>query len=67
MTPFSFLPKVVRALLIVNALVFGVAAIVGGYMGLHLNLPGVGYGSLQEYILYFGAFLPTSPFEAGAT
>jgi membrane associated rhomboid family serine protease len=64
MTPFSFLPKVVRALLIVNAVVFGVAAIVGGYMGLHLNLPGVGYGSLQENILYFGAFLPTSPFEA---
>ena len=64
MTPFRFLPKVIRVLLICNAIVFAVAAIVGGLMGLHLNLPGVGYGSLQEYILYFGAFLPTSPLEA---
>lgn len=63
MIPFRFLPKVLRVLLIVNAVVFGVAAIVGGMLGLHLNLPGVGYGSLQEYILYFGSFLPTSPFE----
>jgi membrane associated rhomboid family serine protease len=63
MIPFRFLPKVLRVLLIVNAVVFGIAAIVGGMLGLHLNLPGVGYGSLQEYILYFGSFLPTSPFE----
>ena len=64
MTPFRFLPKVIRVLLISNAVVFAIAAIVGGMLGLHLNLPGVGYGSLQEYILYFGAFLPTAPFEA---
>jgi len=63
MIPFRFLPKFLRVLLIINAVVFGIAAIVGGMMGLHLNLPGVGYGSLQEYILYFGSFLPTSPFE----
>ena len=63
MIPFRFLPKVLRTLLVANAVVFGIAAIVGGMFGLHLNLPGVGYGSLREYILVFGSFLPTSPFE----
>ena len=64
MTPFRFLPKVIRVLLISNAVVFGIVAIVGGFMGLHPNLPGVGYRSLQEHVLIFGAFFPGEPWAA---
>ncbi|MBR4397862.1 MAG: rhomboid family intramembrane serine protease, partial [Fibrobacter sp.] len=63
MRPFRFLPKVLRVLLIVNAVVFGLAFI-GGALGLQLNLPGVGAGSLREYIAYFGAFWPFAPEQA---
>ena len=63
MKPFKYLPKALQTLLIANAAVFGVVLILGSFLGLHLNLPGVGYGSLREYILYFGAFFPTSPIE----
>ena len=64
MIPFRFLPKIIRVLLISNAVVFGIVAIIGGFLGLHLNLPGVGYGSLQDYIVHFGSFWPFAPWEA---
>ena len=64
MKPFKYLPKGLQVLLLANAAVFGIVLILGSFLGLHLNLPGVGYGSLREYILYFGAFFPTSPLEA---
>ncbi|MBR5412259.1 MAG: rhomboid family intramembrane serine protease [Fibrobacter sp.] len=63
MRPFRFLPKVLRVLLIINAAIFGVA-FVGNMLGLHLNLPGLGYGSIREYIAYFGAFWPFAPEQA---
>ena len=63
MKPFRYLAKPVRVLLIANLVVFLLAFVVGGIMGLHLNLPGAGYGSLRDYITFFGAFFPTSPFE----
>jgi hypothetical protein len=50
MRPFSFLPKVLRTLLIVNAVVFGLAFIGGKVLGLHLNLPGLGYIMRKRYI-----------------
>ena len=64
MRPFRFLPKVLRVLLIINAVVFALAFIGGNILGLHLNLPGFGYGSLTEYIAYFGAFWPFAPEQA---
>ena len=63
MRPFRFLPKVLRVLLISNAVVFGLAFI-GGLLGLQLNLPGVGAGSIREYVAYFGAFWPFAPEQA---
>lgn len=63
MRPFSFLPKCLRVLLIANAAVFGVAFVVGGILGLHLNIPGVGYGNVRDIISYFGAFWPTDPLQ----
>ena len=64
MRPFSFLPKVLRVLLIVNASVFALAFIGGSVLGLHLNLPGVGYANIREYISLFGAFWPFAPEQA---
>ena len=64
MRPFRFLPKVLRVLLISNAVVFGLAFVLGKIFGLHLNLPGYGYGSVAEYIAYFGAFWPFAPEQA---
>lgn len=64
MKPFRYLPKPIRVLLIANLVVFLLAFVVGGVLGLHLNLPGLGYGNLREYITYLGAFFPTSPLEA---
>lgn len=64
MRPFRFLPKAIRVLLIANAVIFAVAFFLGSMMGLHLNLPGAGYGNVRDYIVYFGAFFPTSPLEA---
>lgn len=63
MKPFRYLPKVLKVLILANALVFGIVLVFGSMLGLHLNFPGVGEGSLKEYVLYFGAFMPTSPFE----
>ncbi len=63
MRPFRFLPKPLRVLLLINAVVFGVAFIGGSLLGLHLNLPGAGYGNIRDYITYFGAFFPTDPLE----
>ena len=63
MKPFKYLPKSLQVLLLANAIVFGVALILGSFMDLHLNVSGVGYGSLREYLLYFGAFFPTNPLE----
>ncbi|MBO7060642.1 MAG: rhomboid family intramembrane serine protease [Fibrobacter sp.] len=63
MKPFRYLAKPIRVLLIANLVVFLLAFLVGGIMGLHLNIPGAGYGSLRDYITFFGAFFPTSPFE----
>ena len=64
MKPFRFLPKAIRVLLVANAAVFGIAFLLGSVLGLHLNLPGAGYGNIRDYIVYFGAFFPTSPLEA---
>lgn len=63
MKPFRYLPKAIRVLLLANLVVFLLAFVVGGLIGLHLNLPGVGYGNLRDYITVFGAFFPTSPLE----
>lgn len=63
MRPFRFLPKVLRVLLLINAVVFGAAFILGGFLGLQLNIPGVGPGNLRDYITYFGAYFPTVPLE----
>ncbi|MCQ2107695.1 MAG: rhomboid family intramembrane serine protease [Fibrobacter sp.] len=63
MRPFRFLPKPLRVLLIINAVVFGLAFFVGGILGFHLNLPGYGYANLREYITFFGAFFPTDPLQ----
>ena len=52
MRPFRFLPKVLRVLLIINAVIFGLAFIGGNILRLHLNLPGLGYGSISEYIAH---------------
>lgn len=64
MRPFKFLPKCLQVLLIANAVVFFLAFVVGGILGLHLNLPGVGDGNLREYISIFGAFWPFAPEQA---
>lgn len=64
MRPFKFLPKCLRVLLTINAVVFLLAFVVGDLLGLHLNIPGYGDGSLRDYISYFGCFFPTSPLEA---
>lgn len=63
MRPFAFLPKVIRVLLLINAVVFGAAFLLGGVLGLQLNLPGFGPGGLREYIIYFGAYFPTEPVD----
>ena len=63
MRPFRFLPKVLRTLLIVNAVVFGIAFI-GGMLGIHLNIPGVGYLDVRECISFIGAFWPFAPEQA---
>ena len=59
MKPFRYLPKVLQILLIANAAVF-VVAFLG--RGIEVNL-GAGYGSLTDYISYFGAFMPRVPLE----
>lgn len=64
MRPFRFLPKAIQVMLLANAVVFIVAYFLGTLMGLHLNVPGAGYGNIRDYIVYFGAFFPTSPLEA---
>lgn len=63
MRPFRYLPKCLRMLLIANAIVFGIAFVVGGILGLHLNIPGVGYGNVRDIIGHFGAFWPTAPLQ----
>ncbi len=60
MKPFKYLSNALRILLLANAAVFIIALLGKNY---YLNLSGVGYGTLREYILYFGAFFPTSPLE----
>ena len=64
MKPFRYLAKPIRVLLLANLVVFLLAFLVGGILGFHLNIPGAGYGNLRDYITFFGAFFPTSPFEA---
>lgn len=59
MKPFRYLPKVLQILLLANAAVF-VVAFLG--RGIEVNL-GAGYGSLTDYISYFGAFMPRVPLE----
>lgn len=63
MKPFRYLPKAIRVLLLANLTIFILAFVVGDLLHLHLNLPGVGYGNVRDYITVFGAFFPTSPFE----
>ncbi len=64
MRPFQFLPKVVRVLLIINAVVFGIAFVGGSVLGLHLNLPGLGDGNVRDYLAFLGAFWPFAPEQA---
>ncbi|MBR6943520.1 MAG: rhomboid family intramembrane serine protease [Fibrobacter sp.] len=59
MKPFRYLPKVLQVLLLANAAVF-VIAFFG--RGVEVNF-GAGYGSLTDYISYFGAFMPRVPLE----
>ena len=59
MKPFKYLPKALQTLLIANAVVF-IIAFLG--RGLEVDL-GAGYGSLTDYISYFGAFMPRIPLE----
>lgn len=59
MKPFKYLPKALQTLLIANAVVF-IIAFFG--RGLEVDL-GAGYGSLTDYINYFGAFMPRVPLE----
>ena len=59
MKPFKYLSKPLRVLLLTNAIVF-VIAFFG--RGLEVNL-GAGYGSLTDYINYYGAFMPRVPLE----
>ncbi len=59
MKPFRYLPKVLQVLLLANAAVF-VIAFLG--RGIEVNF-GAGYGSLTDYISYFGAFMPRVPLE----
>lgn len=63
MRPFRYLPKSLRVLLIINAVVFGIAFVIGNLLGLHLNIPGVGYGNVRDIIAHFGAFFPTEPLQ----
>ena len=64
MRPFRYLPKVLRILIIINAVVFGIAFVGGSLLGLHLNLPGLGDGNVRDYIAYLGAFWPFAPLQA---
>ena len=64
MRPFRFLPKVLRVLLIINAVIFGLAFVGGSVLGLHLNIPGFGDANVREYIAYLGAFWPFAPEQA---
>jgi membrane associated rhomboid family serine protease len=59
MKPFKYLPKALQTLLLANAAVF-VIAFFG--RGLEIDL-GAGYGSLADYISYYGAFMPKVPLE----
>ena len=59
MKPFKYLPGALRTLLLANAAVF-IIAFLG--RGLEVDL-GAGYGSLTDYISYFGAFMPRVPLE----
>ncbi len=64
MRPFQFLPKVLRVLIIINAVIFGIAFVGGTVLGLHLNLPGLGDGNVRDYIAFLGAFWPFAPEQA---
>ena len=59
MKPFKYLPKALQTLLLANAAVF-IIAFLG--RGLEVNL-GAGYGTLTDYISYYGAFMPRVPLE----
>ena len=59
MKPFKYLPGALRTLLLANAAIF-IIAFLG--RGLEVDL-GAGYGSLTDYISYFGAFMPRVPLE----
>ena len=63
MRPFRYLPKCLQTLLLVNAVIFGIAFILGSMLRFHLNLPGFGYANMREYRTYFGSFFPTAPIE----
>ena len=64
MRPFRYLPKCLRMLLIANAIVFGIAFVVGELLGLHLNIPGLGYGNIRDFIAGLGMYVPTAPLQA---
>ena len=59
MKPFKYLPGALRTLLLANAAIF-IIAFLG--RGLEVDL-GAGYGSLTDYISYYGAFMPRVPLE----
>lgn len=63
MKPFRYLPKAIRVLLLANLAVFVLAFVVGNVLGFGFSLPHYGYANVRDFITYFGAFFPTSPFE----
>jgi membrane associated rhomboid family serine protease len=59
MKPFKYLSKALQLLLLTNAFIF-VIAFFG--RGIEINL-GAGYGSVTDYMNYYGAFMPRVPLE----
>ncbi len=59
MKPFKYLSSALRFLLLANAAVFIIA-----FLGRGLEVDfGAGYGTLTDYISYYGSFMPRVPLE----
>ena len=59
MKPFKYLSKALQLLLLTNAAIF-IIAFLG--RGIEVDL-GAGYGSVTDYMNYYGAFMPRVPLE----
>lgn len=60
MRPFKYLPKALQTLLLANAAVF-IIALLGSHF--YFEVPNVGYGSVPDFIKYYGSFIPKVPLE----